>query len=215
MKVIKPCCYISRAEIESKAVNVLTRVQAKLTRSLKWPIDAGFIAEHLGLDMDCGYIPPDEQGAIAAMIMPTESRIVINENSLKLAKGFEASSIAHEIGHWELHINQNAVAQVKKLQNRGLETSIEPFLCRSLSSKQGIEWQAQYFSGCLLMPQFKLQEECRGRNLTNWKHLYAMKDEFGVTISNLTTRLQSLGMIYIPENSKQIYPGDVAPGLQK
>jgi hypothetical protein len=29
--------------------------------------------------------------------------------------------------------------------------------------------------------------------LTNWRHLYAMKDELGVTISNLKNRLQDLG----------------------
>ncbi|PSM46609.1 Zn peptidase, partial [Chroococcidiopsis sp. CCALA 051] len=44
-------------------------------------------------------------------------------------------------------------------------------------------------------------------DLTKWKHLYAMKDELGVTISNLTHRLQELGLIYIPKDSKQIYLG--------
>ena len=201
--------------IEYRAVDVLMRVQAKRKRPLKWPIDAGHVAEALGLDMDCGDIPRDEQGAIAAMILPTERKIVMNENNQELPKGFEESSIAHEIGHWELHIDQKAVSSFVELQDSGIETIVEPFLCRSVSSRQGIEWQAQYFAGCLLMPQFKLEEVRRGRDLTKWRHLYAMRDELGVTISNLINRLQDLGWIYIPKGSKQIYPGKAVPSREK
>lgn len=217
MQVIKPYRYISKEEIERRAVDVLIRVQAKRKRPLKWPVDAGHLAEALGLDMDCGEIPPDEQGAIAAMILPTERKIVMNENSLALPKGFEESSIAHEIGHWELHIDQNAVSKFVELhnngelKNNGVATNIEPFLCRSASStRYGIEWQAQYFASCLLMPLFKLEDVRRGRDLTKWSHLYAIKDELGVTITNLKNRLQDLDWIYIPKDSKQIYPGKAA-----
>lgn len=207
MKVINQYKFISKDEIEFRAMDVLTRVNQKRKRPLKWPIDAGHVAEALGLDMDCGYIPPDEKGAIAAMIIPTERKIIMNEKSLELPKGFEESSIAHEIGHWELHIDQNAVSCIEEEQQRGVNIAVEPFLCRSISSQQGIEWQAQYFASCLLMPSFKLEEVRKGRDLTKWKHLYAMQDELGVTISNLTNRLQDLDWIYIHKGSKQIYPG--------
>ncbi len=215
MKVIKPYRFIPKQEIECRATDVLMHVQAKRKRPLKWPIDAGHVAETLGLDMDCGDIPPDEQGAIAAMILPTERKIVMNENNRELPEGFEDSSIAHEIGHWELHIDQKAVSMFVGLQNRDIETTVEPFLCRSVNTQQGIEWQAQYFAGCLLMPLSKLEEVQRGRDLTNWRHLYAMKDELGVTISNLRNRLQDLGWIYIPKGSKQIYLGKTAPNREK
>jgi Zn-dependent peptidase ImmA (M78 family) len=204
-----------KEEIERRAEEVLMRVQAKRKRPLKWPIDAGHVAEALGLDMDCGDIPPDEQGAISAMILPTEGKIVMNENNRELPKGFEESSIAHEIGHWELHIDQHAVSNFVELRDCGTETTVDPFLCRNVSSQKGIEWQAQYFAGCLLMPQFKLEDVRRGRNLTNWRHLYAMRDELGVTISNLTNRLQELGWIYIPKSSKQIYLGKAVPSREK
>jgi len=208
LKVINQYQIFSKEEIELRAMDVLARVNKKRKRPLKWPIDAGHVAEALGLDMDCGYIPPDEKGAIAAMILPTERKIIMNEKSLELPKGFEESSIAHEIGHWELHIDQKAVSRLEEEQKRGVESAVEPFLCRSISSQQGIEWQAQYFAGCLLMPRFKLEEVRRGRDLTKWKHLYAMRDELGVTISNLTNRLQDLRWIYIPKGTNQIYLGD-------
>jgi predicted SprT family Zn-dependent metalloprotease len=208
LKVINQYQIFSKQEIELRAMDVLARVNKKRKRPLKWPIDAGHVAEALGLDMDCGYIEPDEKGAIAAMILPTERKIIMNEKTLELPKGFEESSIAHEIGHWELHIDQKAVSRLEEEQKRGVESAVEPFLCRSISSQQGIEWQAQYFASCLLMPKFKLEEVRRGRDLTKWKHLYAMRDELGVTISNLTNRLQDLRWIYIPKGSKQIYLGD-------
>lgn len=205
MKVIKPYKFLPKEEIERRATDVLMRVQAKRKRPLKFPLDAGHLAEALGLDMDCGKIPADEQGAIAAMILPIERKIVINENSLEFPRGFEESCTAHEIGHWELHIDQSAVQQVEEMKQDGIEIITEPFLCRNVNTQKGIEWQAQHFAACLLMP--KLEEAQRGRDLTRWLHLYAIKDDMGVTISNLTKRLQDLGLIYIPKDSKQIYPG--------
>lgn len=207
MKVIKPYKYISKEKIEYQATDVLKRVQEKRKRPLKFPLDAGHLAEALGLDMDCGDIPPDEQGAIAAMILPIERKIVLNENSLEFPRGFEESCTAHEIGHWVLHIDQDTVKQVEEMKQDGKEIITEPFLCRNINAQQGIEWQAQHFAACLLMPKFKLEEVQRGRDLTRWPHLYAIKDELGVTISNLVKRLQGLELIYIPKGSKQIYPG--------
>jgi hypothetical protein len=63
LKVIKPYRFLSKEEIERQAVDVIMRVQAKRKRPLKWPIDAGYLAEALDLDMDCGDIPADEEGA--------------------------------------------------------------------------------------------------------------------------------------------------------
>ncbi|BAZ16791.1 hypothetical protein NIES4071_86690 [Calothrix sp. NIES-4071] len=79
MKVIKPYKFLPKEEIERRATDVLMRVQAKRKRPLKFPLDAGYLAEALGLDMDCGNIPPDKQGAIAAMILPIERKIVLND----------------------------------------------------------------------------------------------------------------------------------------
>lgn len=102
-------------------------------------------------------------------------------------------------------------------------TTEQTFLCRNINENQinkitnktqddWREWQAQYFASCLLMPKYKLEEVRKGRDLTNWSHLYAITDELGVTISNLTNRLKDIGLIELPNNSKQIYPGKFQPG---
>ncbi|KYC36623.1 hypothetical protein WA1_43855 [Scytonema hofmannii PCC 7110] len=138
---------------------------------------------------------------------------------MNLPQGFEASTIAHEIGHWVLHINPHEVERFLKRQDQGLETVAQPFLCRNAGSQKkakSIEWQAQYFASCLLMPRFILEEKRLGRDLTNWHHLYRMKDELGVTISNLIHRLQQdLGWIHILPGSRQILLGDAAPCREK
>ncbi len=84
--------------------------------------------------------------------------------------------------------------------------------CRSGEDLKGIEWQAQYFAGCLLMPQYILAELKKGRDLSKWHHLYKMAEELGVTISNLTHRLQDLGWIQLGDRSRQIYLPEAAPG---
>ncbi|WP_051036082.1 ImmA/IrrE family metallo-endopeptidase [Stanieria cyanosphaera] len=97
------------------------------------------------------------------MIFPTQKEIVINSNISGLKGGFGQSTIAHELGHWVLHINQQVV---EKYIDRN-DTEIQPFLCRSSQSLKEREWQAQYFASCLLMPKYKLIESARGRDLTN------------------------------------------------
>jgi hypothetical protein len=56
-----------------------------------------------------------------------------------------------------------------------------------------------------------LLELQQGQDLTQWRHLYKLADEFGVTISNLVNRLRDLGWIYIANQRRQIYLGEAAP----
>ena len=110
-----------------------------------------------------------------------------------------------------LHINQDEADGITQQQELNLEFSKEnhPFLCRSLNgvTSSNIEWQADYFAGSLLMPRHLLEETRKGRNLQNLSHLQAMTDELGVSLTALKVRLQQIGWIYIPKNSRQIYLG--------
>ena len=207
MNVFHPFRFLSKLEIESCALNVLLQMEAKPNSAPRWPLDASRVAEFLGLDLVWDSIPDDEQGQIAARILPLEKLIEINEDIPQLRSGFGESTIAHEIGHWVLHINTAEVERNIRLQSKGVNVSVEPLLCRSADDIDGIEWQAQYFAGCLLMPQHILTELRQDKDLTKWQHLYQMKDELGVTISNLLHRLQDLGWIYLEPNSRKIHLG--------
>ena len=202
MSVFRPFRFISKLEIEACALDIWLRM-SRSHKEPELPIDASIIAEFLDLDLVWDTIPDDEQGAIAARILPLEKLIEINENIPQLKGGFAESTIAHEIGHWVLHIDVVAVERYIRLQQKGIDVQVKPFLCRS-SNLARIEWQAQYFAGCLLMPQHILTELKQGKDLTKWQHLYQMAQELGVTISNLTTRLQDLGWIYLNADTKEI-----------
>ena len=213
MPVIKPYSPISKVELETIATKMRSQVEKNRRRRLNADSIAEGIADSLELNIEWEYISADNTGKIAAMIFPTKKLIVINTNTSQLENnGFMQSTIAHEIGHWVLHINQTEVEEYIDRYDNSIETENQPkpFLCRKTETSQTLadrEWQAQYFAGCLLMPYHKLMEARQGRDLTNWSHLYAMKDDFGVTISNLTFRLKDLGWIEVNNNSTIIYPG--------
>ena len=202
MSVFRPFQFISKIEIEACALDIWLQMERSQNQP-QLPIDASIIAEFLDLDLVWDTIPDDEQGAIAARILPLEKLIEINENIPQLKGGFGESTIAHEIGHWVLHIDTQKVDSYIRLRQKGVAVKVKPFLCRS-SNLARIEWQAQYFAGCLLMPQHILTELKRGKDLTKWQHLYQMSGELGVTISNLTTRLQDLGWIHLDPQTRTI-----------
>lgn len=209
MNVFRPFRYISKLEIEAAALEVLMSMEAQTNDLLKWPLDASTVAEFLGLDIVWDTIADDEQGQIAARILPLEKLIEINETIPQLQGGFGESTIAHEVGHWVLHIDIEEVERQIRLQSLGVNLSIEPLLCRSVNDLDGIEWQAQYFAGCLLMPQYILNQFTQGKELNKWQNLYQVAADLGVTISNLIHRLQDLGWISLLPNSKTIYLGKI------
>lgn len=212
MDVIKPYKFIPKNLIETKAFELRQKVESSRTRRLSAESIAETIADFLELNIMWSSISADQTGEIAAMIFPTRQMIIINSNVSQFeSNGFRQSTVAHEIGHWILHINPQAVEKYID-RDEGItevEKQPQPFLCRSIQLSQAskIEWQADYFAGCLLMPEYKLMDAQRGRDLTKWSHLYAMKEDLGVTISNLTFRLQSLNWIKLTSGNKQIYPG--------
>lgn len=218
LSILRPYRYYPKESIERRANQLLQQMQATPNFAPQWPFEASLVADFLDLGVVWDTIPADEEGEIAARILPTQRLIEINEEILEKPQGFIESTIAHEIGHWVLHINQEEADGVSQqlelnLGNYGTATEDEePFVCRAASDDSqmaSIEWQAQYFASCLLMPRDVLLQKQQGRDLTRWSNLYEMRDELGVSISNLTHRLQELGWITIPKGTRKIYRGRV------
>ncbi|MEL7034284.1 MAG: ImmA/IrrE family metallo-endopeptidase [Cyanobacteria bacterium J06592_8] len=217
MSILKPYRYYPKEVIEREANDILLRMKTQSNFVPQWPFESSLVADFLDLGVVWDVIPPDEEGEIAARILPTERTIEINEKILEKPQGFIESTIAHEIGHWVLHINQAEVdGEVKQLElplgeyGKTTTDSDEPFVCRgsAYNSKiNSIEWQAQYFASCLLMPRQILEDKRQRLDLTKWTDLYKLRDELGVTISNLTRRLQDIGWITIPKGTRKIYRG--------
>lgn len=221
MGVIKPHQRLNKQQIEQQANQLLLAMQGT-PNAPKWPDVADRAANFLNLGIAWISIPSVDDGKIAARIYPTERLIEFNEDfeEVQRNQGFYQSTLAHEIGHWVLHVNHDeADGLIEQMElSLGREVATQTFLCRNVNEQRiyqqtnktqldWMEWQAQYFASCLLMPRDKLAEVSRGRDLTKFRHLEAMKDELGVTISNLKHRLRDLGWIRIVEGSHQIYPG--------
>lgn len=212
MNIIRPYTFYEKEDIEGYAESVVRKVKSTRTRPLKNYDVAETVADYLGLDYVWTPIKPDSQGEVVAMIIPLERKILINENvpyltdakySRTCREGLKNSTLAHEIGHWLLHINRDIVDKYKDRSNNDVDREFAPFLCRQPAKARGIEWQADFFASCLLMPVSELDNIKRGRDLTNKRHLQAMADELGVTLSNLINRLCNIG--WIERDRNQIY----------
>jgi hypothetical protein len=190
--MIRSFRFWSKHDIECRALDVLTAMGLTVQ---DFPLDSSVVAEFLGLDVVWDVIPDDGLGLIAARILPLERLIEMNEVLPSLQGGMGESTLAHEIGHWVLHLDQEAIARAERLAQRGIRLNPSPFLCRTETEAEGIEWQAQYFATCLLMPRFVMEARSHQKDLQEWRSLYQFADEMGVTISNLIHRLKDLGWI--------------------
>jgi hypothetical protein len=61
------------------------------------------------------------------------------------------------------------------------------------------------YQSALLMPVWLMREADQRYDLTKWPELYRLAEEAQVNISNLTVRLQRLGLTYLRDGDKKIY----------
>jgi Zn-dependent peptidase ImmA (M78 family) len=190
------------------------------------------VADYLKLRVVYENFPDDEyHRQTAAFIRPLQRIISINSRLSGSDGPFGESTLGHEIGHWILHIDLPAVelAMTGATIQGQIELACQPnvdgvtiqgqieLACRPNIEREarGIEWQAQYFSGCLLMPRQILEAKRGRRILTNSAELADMAREMGVTTANLRSRLKDLGWIQTIPTGNRLYPGPNAPWMGK
>ena len=88
MSLFKPYRFIQDTEIEAKANSLLTKMSAAASYAPKWPFDVTRVADFLDIGVFWDSIPADKQGQIAAIILPFERQIVLNEDIPNLKGGF-------------------------------------------------------------------------------------------------------------------------------
>jgi Zn-dependent peptidase ImmA (M78 family) len=168
--------YLSEDEIERETELLLAEYEETAGERVKLPIRVADITTyHLALQLGFADLhetlkvpmlreQPDIFGAIWV-----DKEIILIDQSLD-PKNFPQMlgryrfSVAHEIGHWRLHRSYVAKdANQASLFNALSEPTV---ICRSSQTKEPIEWQADFFSSCLLMPRRNVHEEwkeCFGR----------------------------------------------------
>lgn len=141
--------WLTKKSIAAAAADVITDYEAKIKRCVQPPIPVENIIER-GLNLKLGFSDlrkklklNDVLGAtyVKDRMISVDSSLAENQNEGRLC-----FTVAHETGHWTLHreyINQACRA--------GTDDAF--IFCRIKDAKQKIEWQADYFASCLLMPK--------------------------------------------------------------
>lgn len=102
-----------------------------------------------GIEWKGGNINHLSDGFVMAALYPKEREVILNISCKDLFKekfGTMMFTLAHELGHWVLHVEDVTNMQISLFGE-------DVFYCRSSQNKSPIEYQAALFAGCLLMPE--------------------------------------------------------------
>ena len=198
--------FLSDAQLDNKAGRLLVRYESINGPIYSPPVPIERIIEDM-LDLNILWDPITESKgqSILAGLEPFTKTIVFNDVRSAVTMetpGLYNTVLAHEAGHWELHVDQALLGQ------QPLPQFERDFSClyRQSGPNQGPkEIQAHKFMSYLLMPSDLLLESVHDVDLTNWSQLYKLRDHFQVTITALTIRLEKLGLLYISDEGR-LYP---------
>ena len=191
----------------------------------------------LGLDFDWDEIEEQPGETILGGLVPEDRCILLNTKHLDLFEekpGLERSTIGHEAGHWDIDIDRTSLHHpslpglniaeevVFRRSRNGNDEALVKVLNRAVVDDRYLQVYRKLTAGrdsyevanavdryqsSFLMPRWLVFEAVENLDLTVWPNLYELSDLMQVTISNLVVRLHRLDLIFIPEDSKTIYPG--------
>lgn len=148
--------WVSKQEIKAEADSLLVDYEISQGIPVEIPIPVENIIEnHLGFVLEY----EDLQGIfgfddVLGATWLKRKRIVVNEKLLKENLGRMFFTCGHEIGHILLHTKYLPEAAGDSSQ----PYARQEIVCRETTSKKRGEWQADYFSACLLMPEEKVHK---------------------------------------------------------
>lgn len=145
--------WLGKDEIGFRADELLNQWEIFTGQPVKPPIPVEAIAEkYLKITLEYDDLNQVFGGSdVLGATWVEEKRMVLNSTLLDGPEGRLNFTCAHEIGHWVLHRKYLA----KKAGHfQGASPTI---VCRTSAAKIRGEWQADYFSACLLMPQADVQ----------------------------------------------------------
>lgn len=156
--------YLAEETIERNAAALLAEFAHSRGIVLTPPIPIEDIVEkHLGLSIDFDdlharfSVPRPENGQTDILgAIYSDGSIFIDETldpeENPAREGRYRFTVAHEgCGHWELHrhLFLRGTAQASHFDGE----SRPEFICRSNQSKERVEWQADFYASCVLMPR--------------------------------------------------------------
>lgn len=147
--------FLKHAELDHAATELLRRYSDWKKAPVRPPIDVDEIVEGLlGLDLEVVDLQQVlKMNDVLGATWLEAGRVCIDE-SLEGKEGRFAFTVAHEVGHWQLHrpiIEMDKVTLPLFAAKPG-EKPAPAIVCRAQSRKQPAEWQADQFAARLLMP---------------------------------------------------------------
>ena len=197
---------LNRPMLEARASELLRDYQRRFAPITAPPVPVEKIADlHLGLSFDWLTIPDDDRQPILGYIQAGAKTICLNERRQDHFDQFAGSlefTIAHEVGHYLMHLVEELSEPLPLASGQSVG-----YICRHITEHENApmdwrEWQANVFASYLLMPHDLLIPAFQRVDLT-WDSLYQLRDQFQVSISALTKRLQELNLLYIED--KRLY----------
>lgn len=213
--------YIPDMEIEACAARLLQQYSQQQKVILTAPVPVEDIIDfQVNLPIVYEAIPDHEGTPVLAKLavrgQPQPNiEIIVNEDKQQFFedhKGTQQYSLAHELGHLVLHIDQGSLYTLLLPDVKEQEV----VLCRKFTVAeheqiakderkriaQRMEFQAERFAAYLLMPQDLLKNACADMDLCQWRNLYHLKDTFQVSITALTRRLKELHLVMVTSERK-------------
>jgi hypothetical protein len=202
---------VSRRRME-RQVDALLDTCATAGRGAGPPVPVEWIAEHvLDLRIVWDALPTDPAVPVLGGLDPIRGEIVLNEREARRFSAFpglEAFTLAHEIGHWLLHVPS---ARRRQPMLPGMARVRIPGCGGAGRATAEREQQADRFAALLLMPARLLLPRCAGLDLTRFPARYRLRDEFGVSISAMNQRLKALGYGWFNEHDEYVSGRRAAP----
>jgi Zn-dependent peptidase ImmA (M78 family) len=192
--------YLKGAALEAYADDLLQHYGQAFEAVVDPPVPIEEIAELLlGLDFDWGPIVEQAGEPILGCLHPERKSILLNETRRGHFDQYPGSlefTIAHEIGHYVLHLVEPHGSQQELPLGDDIDTSLYHRQGRNAATERR-EFQANKFAACLLMPRHLLRAAISDRDICDWDSLRQLARRFKVSLTALRIRLEDLGWLYV------------------
>ena len=165
--------YLTEDVIEREASVLLAQFSSATNVPLALPIPVEQILEsqlRLSLDLDDLHeklgvpVVGGTRDILGALWVDDRSVFIdtsLDPDEYPAREGRFRYTVGHEIGHWQLHRDH---LPSHENQPSLFEFKSEPtIVCRVSQAKEPIEWQADFFAACLLMPRAQVLESWKNR----------------------------------------------------
>ena len=237
--------YLKNEVIEDVTAQRIREYESKVGVTVALPVPIEEIVEQvLGLDFDWDVIEEQPGERILGGLDVANRKILLNEAHTALFEqkpGLLRSTIGHEAGHWDIDVDRSKLGQpmlpgldpapcMAKRHACKADRLIEVLFTKAMTDDRAYRVYKQLTAGqdapevrsavdryqsVLLMPTWLIQAAGQRYDFLKWRDLYRLAEESQVNITNLTVRLQRLGLIYLRDGDKTIYRSEAEFSGQK